>query len=145
VIGSLGKANMGLSLVSPVNRPTTNVRQSAWATLYRSRGHSGNFKWKAKSKIRTGFYYDNIELLNLGRTYQLDFRTCLISEDCCRNLADLDNDSQSINTHDTCVKMFKDRDCSGDSQEFYPGSASNHGDFGIYNDVFSSGKPCTSA
>jgi len=93
-------------------------RQTAWATLYRSRGHG-------------------------GRSTELDFRTCLAFEDCCKNLSDLDNDSQSIHTHDTCVRMYKDRDCGGESREFYPGSPASHQDFGSYNDVFSSGKPCS--
>jgi len=110
-VGQLGRP--GLVLPSG---PTGGQHRS-WATLYRSRGHS-------------------------GRTWEMDFRTCSTFSECCKNFEDLDNDSQSIHTHDTCVTLFEDSNCGGESRDFYPGSSSNHGDFGSWNDRFSSAKPC---
>jgi len=39
--------------------------------------------------------------------------------------------------------MYKDKFCQGGSRLFYPEGLNDPLDFGAFNDVFSSGKPCT--
>ncbi|XP_018897278.2 uncharacterized protein [Bemisia tabaci] len=43
--------------------------------------------------------------------------------DSCKNVkANHHDKASSINTHDTCVKIWKELDCTGDKQEVKPGS-----------------------
>ena len=58
-------------------------------------------------------------------------------------IANADNKVSSINTKGKCIRMYEDKDCTGDTRRFYPGSPSHSNLADIdFNDKASSIKSC---
>ena len=78
----------------------------------------------------------------VGYSELVDFENCRIEETCCHNMGRLNDLSHSIHVGSSCVKLFTEKECQGESQEFTPSTSWDDRNLGRFAGKVSSAGTC---